>query len=104
LGGNDDFHIDGGYDLIISETNDADRFFFSPGSYGTSTTVTGFNGAGVASGDVLYVSNGGLGWDGLKITEANGKTKFVVDNDPDYPADITVNAIGLKQDVDYFFV
>lgn len=108
--GNDDFYIVGGNDLLISETNDSDRFYFNPNSYGTNTTVTGFNGAGVAGGDVIYVNDMGLGYGKLKITEAGGKTTISLGDDPsttdDYAAvsQITVDKVGLVEGVDYFFL
>jgi Ca2+-binding RTX toxin-like protein len=59
--GNDDFYIKGGDDLLISEAGDADTFFFSPDTYGANATITGFNGAGIAGGDTIHISDDGLG-------------------------------------------
>lgn len=103
-GGNDDFYITGGYDVIISETNDADQFFcqFSPADFGTSTTITGFNGAGAAGGDVLRISNADSGWDHLTITESGGKTTFVTSAEDLFLSQVTIDAVGLKPDLDYF--
>jgi Ca2+-binding RTX toxin-like protein len=99
--GNDDFHIRGGEDLMISETNDADRFYFEPDVYGTSATVSGFNGAGASGGDTIHIWSGQK--DALKISTAGGKTTLDVFDE--YTTNtITVDAIGLKEGIDYFFV
>lgn len=100
--GNDDFYIKGGYDFLLSETNDADRFFFNPDIYGTDANVTGFNGAGAVGGDVLHINVGG--WNDMEIKETSSKTTFVLNTDNTYVSQISVDATGLKQDVDYFFV
>ena len=100
--GNDDFYIVGGFDLLISETNDADRFYFRPDAYGTNATVTGFNGAGIAGGDRIYIRAEHK--ESITITTANGKTTLDVSQEDDAYSLISVDAVGLKQDVDYFFV
>jgi Ca2+-binding RTX toxin-like protein len=100
--GNDDFYISGGNDLMISETNDADTFHFKQPYPGTHATITGFNGAGTAGGDTIYFGNGGS-----VPTEAGGKTTFVQNGESVYEeADpqLTVDAVGLKEGIDYFFM
>jgi Ca2+-binding RTX toxin-like protein len=102
LGGNDDFYINGGNDQIISETNDADRVFFYPSDYGTNATITGFNGAGVAGGDAIYLG----AWikEDLTISTANGKTTMNVQMESEAVTQLTVDKVGLVANVDYFFI
>lgn len=106
--GDDTFHIDGGNDLLISEVNDADAFYFGPAYYGTNTTVTGFNGAGVSGGDTVYIQGGSLGYIPTpSISESNGKTTISMGQNPAYGdpnSEITVDAVGLVSGVDYFFL
>jgi hypothetical protein len=110
-GGNDWFYSSGGNDKIVSLLTDADEFYFSqffefmPGT----STVTGFNGAGVSGGDRLYLQYYNTAFTPYEfdVYESNGSTHFEVTplwdqyNGP--PLNVTVDAIGLVPGVDYFF-
>ena len=103
--GNDDFHISCGNDLLISENNDADTFYFKPAGYGTNATITGFNGSGVAGGDTIHISDGAA--TGYSSMESGGKTTFTQNGEQaegDIAAQFTIDAVGLKEGVDYFFL
>ncbi len=106
--GNDQFRVGGGNDVVFSEPNDSDTFYFESWSVYThgKTTITGFNGAGVSGGDIIHLGDiSGGGYQDVKISESNGKTSFTVDSWSGAGSDTwTVDAVGLKQDVDYFFV
>jgi Ca2+-binding RTX toxin-like protein len=104
--GNDEFRIGAGYDTVVSEANDSDVFYFE---YDTGvSTITGFNGAGVAGGDVIHLceyGDAGRSFNETTITEADGKTTFNTactwgDNSIGI---YTVDAVGLKEGIDYFF-
>lgn len=97
--GNDTFHIGGNNDTVISEINDSDSFYFT-NLFNTNATVVGFNGAGDDSGDRIYVDDHYLTNPGNQIHEAGGVTTFKVTAE-DY---FVVKAVGLVEDVDYFFV
>jgi len=96
--GNDDFSGGGGIDTFVSTTTDADRFFFDLEAAG-KTTITGFNGAGVKGGDTIIVDPYLLKSPGTQITEDAGTTTFKLTADMSF----TVDAVGLKQGVDWFF-
>jgi Ca2+-binding RTX toxin-like protein len=105
-GGNDDFYISGGKDTVISGANDADRFFFDATSP-ADAKITGFNGAGKYGGDRLYFDNGYGSSITSTITEVDGKTEFEIESSGDYSYGLTtvvVDAVGLEEGVDYFFV
>jgi Ca2+-binding RTX toxin-like protein len=93
--GNDHFFAGGGNDKIISLENDADTFEFN--GWGGTTTVTGFNGEGVYGGDRVNIPK--YYFDG-KPVESNGWTTFSLTS-----GDVVkVDAVGLDEGVDYFFV
>ena len=105
-GGNDDFYITGGKDTVISGAKDADRFYFDA-TYPADAKITGFNGAGEWGGDRLYFDNGYGAAITSTITEADGKTEFEIETGGDYSYGLTtvvVDAVGLEEGVDYFFV
>lgn len=102
-GGRDFFRGRGGDDTFISATGDADvmRFFGAfeatdPRDSGNDR-FQGFNGAGQAGGDQIAFHD----FDGIDvaITETGGATVF----DWDFGS-VTVDAVGLVQNQDYFFV
>jgi Ca2+-binding RTX toxin-like protein len=96
--GNDDFRGGGGTDTFVSEETDADRFFFDLKAAG-KTAVTGFNGAGVKDGDTIIIDPYLLTSPKTQISEYAGTTTFKLTADMSF----TVDAVGLKQDVDWFF-
>lgn len=97
-GGNDNFSV-GEADKIVSETNDADVFYFGGGGFGGNTsTVVGFNGAGVHGGDRAYFSDYYFSNPGKQITEANGWTTFNLNNGDT----VKIQAVGLVENVDFF--
>ena len=105
-GGNDDFYLTGGKDTVISGANDADRFYFEATSP-VDATITGFNGAGKYGGDRIYFDNGYGPAVTSTITEVNGKTEFEIESSGDYSyglTTVTVDAVGLEEGVDYYFI
>lgn len=112
-GGNDEFYISGN-DTIISENNDADIFHLSastvievaPGD----SSVTGFNGAGVAAGDriIIETPDGDPGDYRLDVSVASGKTVFSLTTPEsefnENTNTLTVDAVGLVKGIDWFFV
>ena len=105
-GGNDDFYASGGKDTIVSGTKDNDRFYFDATSP-VDAKITGFNGAGEYGGDRIYFDNG---W-GPSITSniniEDGKTEFEIESSGEYSYGLTtviVDAVGLEEGVDYFFI
>jgi Ca2+-binding RTX toxin-like protein len=58
-------------------------------------TITGFSGAGHAGGDVLNI-----GVDVDTVTHSGGQTVFTYEDG----GSITVDAVGLVENQDYFFV
>ena len=104
-GGNDIFTAIGGHDTIISGSNDADQFTFSPNSFYLvgQTDITGFNGAGTVEGDQLhFVSNPG-DQAVLNVSTNNGKTIFDLSTPFGTNTRVTVDVVGLVEGVDYFF-
>jgi Ca2+-binding RTX toxin-like protein len=94
--GNDQIHIGGGNDKVISNTNDADSIYFPGGwDYPGDSTVQGFNGAGQQAGDKLYFNSSTL----LGVTESGGNTVFSVDAGETLTI---VGATGLIEGVDWF--
>lgn len=96
--GNDTFSGGGGTDKFMSEKTDADRFVFDLECEG-STTITGFNGAGVKGGDTIIIDPYLIASPKTQISEYAGKTTFKLTDDMSF----TVDAVGLKQGVDWFF-
>jgi len=103
--GNDRFYAAGGHDTIISETDDADHFYFSPNStYLTGQTdITGFNGAGTVDGDQLHFQTSASDNATLKITIDGDSTVFDLSTPAGSNTHVTVDAVGLVEGVDYFF-
>jgi Ca2+-binding RTX toxin-like protein len=102
--GNDLFFDAGGTNKIISETNDADQFYFgSDYADPSNTTITGFNGEGFLEGDKIYFDSGFAGQDTLSSYEKDGKTYFTVDSLSYGDVNVVVDKIGLVEGVDYFF-
>jgi len=104
--GKDDFHLTGGKDTVISGLYDADRFYFDATSP-VDAKITGFNGAGEYGGDRLYFDNGYGSAIVSTITEVDGKTEFEIENSGEYNyglTTVTVDAVGLEEGVDYFFI
>jgi Ca2+-binding RTX toxin-like protein len=95
--GNDSFVVGSG-DKIISETNDADVFYFGPSSGGKTTTITGFNGADLAGGDIAQFSEAVLGNPGKQISEAGGWTTFSLDGG----GAVKIQGVGLVENIDFF--
>jgi Ca2+-binding RTX toxin-like protein len=99
-GGNDSFFFNGG-DRIESWTKDADEFYFADYANGGGAAVlSGFNGAGKVGGDVLNMSASDIHDPSTQIVEADGHT-IVTLNSGDT---LEIDAVGLKQDLDYFIV
>lgn len=97
-GGNDKFWFGGG-DTIESWTEDADEFNFEAW-YGSGTAhLTGFNGAGVAGGDALYISSFDLSDPSTQVVESGGKTTFTMDGGFN---SLEINTVGLVQGEDWF--
>ena len=94
--GNDYFNVGSG-NKIISETNDSDVFNFSF-SPGRNTTVTGFNGAGKAGGDIAQFSGDDFTNPAKQITESNGWSIF----DLDRGGEVKIQGIGLVENIDFF--
>ncbi len=97
-GAGSDFFGVGANDKIISETTDADRFFFTAGGSGDISTVTGFNGAGAPGGDKASFSDQDFDGPGQHITEAGGWTTFSFDSGNV----VKIQAVGLAEGIDYF--
>jgi Ca2+-binding RTX toxin-like protein len=98
--GDDRFSDEGGNDTLISDPNDNDRFVYGGDSKTAGfDTITGFNGAGQAGGDVIELNGPTVGL--LEVFEVKGQTWFYHD---DSDQSIIVDAVGLKEDVDYFFI
>lgn len=95
--GSDFFDVDPN-DKIISETTDADTFFFRAGAVGNVSTVTGFNGVGIAGGDKAHFSDQDFDGPGQHITEAGGWTTFSFDSGNV----VKIQAVGLAEGIDYF--
>jgi Ca2+-binding RTX toxin-like protein len=93
--GNDFFHFGGGpgggNDTFISRSDDADTFEI--GDIDGTVRIKGFNGAGVAGGDTIQIIGPATVTRSQETTTFNwGEGKAVVD------------AVGLTQGTDYFFV
>lgn len=109
--GDDEFYILGGTDAdtIVSTTTDNDRFSILTTGFGSTTTITGFNGAGAYGGDRIYFDEDyGYLTQTADVSEYGGKTTFHVtttDKTTTYgDVTVTVDKVGLKEGVDYFFV
>jgi hemolysin type calcium-binding protein len=98
-GGNDYFSVGAG-DKIISETSDSDTFYLNVSVVGKTTTITGFNGAGVAGGDIARFTSYVLPDPDKQITEASGWTTFSLDDG----GTVKIQGVGLDMGVDYFIV
>ena len=96
--GNDEFHLGGGTDKVISETNDADSFYFGGWGEGNAT-VTGVNGAGVLAGDKFYFDPYYLSNPDSQVTEVGGSTIFTMNTGETLTL---VGATGLIEGVDWF--
>jgi len=89
--GNDSFWFGGGNDTFISRTDDADSF--EVGGTEGIVRIKGFNGAGVAGGDTIQII--GL----ATVTRSQETTIF------DWgESKAVVDALGLTQGIDYFFI
>jgi Ca2+-binding RTX toxin-like protein len=95
-GGNDEFTVLGGFDKVISEKNDADRFYIEAETSG-KTTITGFTSGSTSVGDKLYIDEV---VQEAQITEYAGATTFHVSGG----LDVVVDMVGMTSGVDYFFV
>jgi Ca2+-binding RTX toxin-like protein len=98
-GGNDTFHFGGGADKIVSETNDADNFYFDSW-FATKATITGFNGVGFQGGDRVFIDPTMFTNPATMIKEVNGTTVFSASADYSF----TVDKVGLVEGVDWFFI
>jgi hypothetical protein len=98
-GGNDTFFVGGGDDIIYSEANDADTITFN--GWGGSTTINGFNGAGLYGGDRIEVPEYYVHDINTQMVESNGSTTISLDS-----GDIikVVGVTGLDLGVDIFLV
>ena len=94
--GNDKFFAGGGNDKIISLENDSDVFEFN--GFGGTTTITGFNGEGVWGGDRINFDEYYRG--DSKPVEKDGWTTFSLTSGDV----IKVQAVGLDEGVDYFWI
>ena len=104
--GNDEFHSFVVGDAIVSNTNDADRFYFHA-SIKSEATITGFNGAGVYGGDRIYFDDDNGNGFVKDVQEIGDKTVFHIETVEPYEdagATVTVDKIGLVEGVDYFFI
>ena len=100
--GNDIFNGGHGNDTLVSLTTDSDTLIFDVLHKGADI-VKGFNGAGVAGGDMLTFLDSRDGYIPLKITESATAhtTKFEWTNTAGTASSVTVDAIGLKAGIDY---
>jgi hypothetical protein len=98
-GGNDFYSVGGGTDVVFSGTSDSDRFYFDASEGGTAT-IHGFNDVGFQGGDRIEIPEWRMTNPDQQITEADGKTSFVLDSGQSY----VVNTVGLVESVDYYFV
>jgi Ca2+-binding RTX toxin-like protein len=98
-GGNDIFSFGGG-DTIESWTKDADEFFFQDWDSLDTAHLTGFNGAGKAGGDTLYINSFNLDNPSTQVVESGGKTTFTL-NGGDA---LEVDKVGLVQGEDWFLI
>lgn len=94
--GSDYFWVGPG-DKIISESNDADTFSFSAATGGKTSTVTGFNGAGVKGGDVAHFY-GSFPPPEKQVTEADGWTTFSFESGDT----VLIQGVNLVSGLDYF--
>lgn len=113
--GNDVFRPDWGKNTIVSERNDADTvelgtYLHGGGTLVGNTVMFGFNGAGKEGGDVLNFHFGTAEHYNLDVTEIGGKTHFRFEfgndawHEPELVETITVDAVGLAANVDYFLL
>ncbi|WP_207477145.1 calcium-binding protein [Arenibaculum pallidiluteum] len=89
--GDDFFRFGGGNDTFISRMGDADTF--EVGFHDGTVRIQGFNGAGVAGGDRLTINGPAT------VTRSQGATVFDWSD-----GQAIVNAVGLVEGVDYFFL
>jgi hypothetical protein len=99
--GNDEFHIGGGDDKIISNTNDADNLYFD-GGWGdaeSDAVFQGFNGVGQQAGDKLHFNSFYLNDPNSQVTESGGNTVFTLNTGES----LTILGVtGLIEGVDWF--
>jgi hypothetical protein len=104
-GGNDTFYFGGGTDVVYSEANDADTFWFDTyfNAYsGGQATAKGFNGEGSLTGDKIHIPSYMSPDDNEMVVEyTNGNTVFHM---REYPQDYIVEGVDLRQGegIDWF--
>jgi Ca2+-binding RTX toxin-like protein len=104
--GNDDFYVTGGRDTVVSGAGDSDRIYFDA-TAPVDAVITGFNGVGAYGGDRIYFDDSWGGPIKSTVTESDGKTEFEIESTGYYnfgATTVTVDAVGLEEGVDYFFI